>query len=190
MSRLVGLFCGVLCLFFAAPVFAQVGPPECPGCYEGWSRTDVPTDIEKTFSFSVTGGMRYDILLFRDSTTGNVDLYSDDDSGVSQTQFDCAPLEAGSDYELCTVEPTSNGTHYAMVHAEAGDVDYTLYVIESDASHTGNPGDLSYCSTTDVCGWELGDCDSDAECAGGLTCVSNVGAEYGWPSYVDVCRGG
>ncbi len=77
-----------------------------------------------------------------------------------------------------------------MVHVEDGPADYSLYVIESDADHTGDPGDLGYCSTSALCGWELSDCDSDAECAGGLTCVHNVGAEYSLPSYIDVCRGG
>ena len=33
-----------------------------------------------------------------------------------------------------------------------------------------------------------GDCDSDADCEAGLTCVQNVGAECGWPASRDVCR--
>ncbi len=40
-----------------------------------------------------------------------------------------------------------------------------------------------------MCGWALGDCDSDAECAPGLVCEADVGAYYGWASSVDVCHG-
>ena len=33
-----------------------------------------------------------------------------------------------------------------------------------------------------------GDCDSDSECADGLICAQNVGADYGWPASRDVCE--
>ena len=38
------------------------------------------------------------------------------------------------------------------------------------------------------CGEGQGDCDSDAECAPGLICKWNVGANYGWPETRDVCE--
>jgi hypothetical protein len=50
-------------------------------------------------------------------------------------------------------------------------------------------GDWGYCSDP-LCGpckEEQGDCDSDAECAGDLVCVSNVGANYNLPATMDVC---
>lgn len=53
---------------------------------------------------------------------------------------------------------------------------------------TGNPGDYSFCSTLFPCGEGHGDCDKSSECAWGLTCVHNVGADYGWDSAVDVCE--
>ncbi len=52
------------------------------------------------------------------------------------------------------------------------------------------PGDWEYCllSQCGPCGADVGDCDNSTECQPGLTCVHNVGNEYGWSSSVDVCR--
>jgi hypothetical protein len=49
------------------------------------------------------------------------------------------------------------------------------------------PGD-NYCAEYGPCTEGMGDCDSDSECASGLICVNDVGANYGWPSNVDVCE--
>jgi hypothetical protein len=49
------------------------------------------------------------------------------------------------------------------------------------------PGD-NYCRDNGPCTERMGDCDSDSECASGLICVHDVGADYGWPSNVDVCQ--
>ena len=50
------------------------------------------------------------------------------------------------------------------------------------------PGDWDYCSSTNRCGNNEGDCDSNSECQTGLDCVHDIGANYGWSSAVDVCR--
>lgn len=57
-----------------------------------------------------------------------------------------------------------------------------LYVVPADA------GGWSYCSAASPCDWGEGDCDSDSECAAGLTCSHNVGAMYGWDPDLDVCE--
>lgn len=44
------------------------------------------------------------------------------------------------------------------------------------------------CTSSCPCGEGQGDCDSDTDCENGLTCVQNVGAEYGWPESRDVCE--
>jgi subtilisin family serine protease len=49
------------------------------------------------------------------------------------------------------------------------------------------PGD-DYCSDYGPCSEGLGDCDGDSECESGLICVQDVGANYGWDSWVDVCE--
>jgi hypothetical protein len=48
--------------------------------------------------------------------------------------------------------------------------------------------DPDYCSTSNLCTPGYGHCDSNAECESGLTCLQNVGADYGCddPS-VDIC---
>lgn len=49
------------------------------------------------------------------------------------------------------------------------------------------PGD-NYCRDNGPCSDGLGDCDGDSECVSGLVCAQDVGANYGWPSLVDVCE--
>ncbi|WP_419658955.1 uncharacterized protein Dvar_78220 [Desulfosarcina variabilis str. Montpellier] len=44
------------------------------------------------------------------------------------------------------------------------------------------------CTSDCPCGEGEGDCDSDADCEAGLTCVEDVGADYGWPASRDVCE--
>jgi len=49
------------------------------------------------------------------------------------------------------------------------------------------PGD-NYCALYGPCKEGIGDCDADSQCASGLKCINDVGADYGWPSNVDVCE--
>ena len=44
------------------------------------------------------------------------------------------------------------------------------------------------CTSSCPCGEGEGDCDSDDDCEAGLTCVQNVGADYGWTASRDVCE--
>ena len=50
-------------------------------------------------------------------------------------------------------------------------------------------GDWGYCSDAACgpCTEGQGDCDSDAECADGLTCSFNSGESFGLPATLDVC---
>jgi hypothetical protein len=49
-------------------------------------------------------------------------------------------------------------------------------------------GDWDYCVICGPCEDGEGDCDSISECAVGLTCVDDVGEEYGWDAATDVCE--
>ena len=49
-------------------------------------------------------------------------------------------------------------------------------------------GGWGYCSENCKCGHDQGDCDSEDECLPGHECVEDIGANYGWPAAVDVCR--
>ncbi len=59
---------------------------------------------------------------------------------------------------------------------------------QSAALRRGANGSWSYCAWWRRCDHGQGDCDSDRECKSGNTCRSNVGANYGWSSAVDVCE--
>jgi len=184
-SRLI-IAPSVLLLLALAPLLMAPGLAGCPDCLEDISEVDQPTNTELQYSFAVTGGQRYDIILR--PSVGDVDLYSNDSDPVSQSQWDCRPLLAGSKEEVCTITPTSSGTQYLMVHVYSGDADFNLWVIESDTGcHSGSAGSTSHCSASCTCGYELGNCDSDAECGGGLKCTADVGASYGFSTTTDVC---
>jgi hypothetical protein len=50
-------------------------------------------------------------------------------------------------------------------------------------------GSADYCRSGEYrCPSGQGDCDTNADCASGLTCAQNVGASYGFSSTTDVCR--
>ncbi len=44
------------------------------------------------------------------------------------------------------------------------------------------------CSPATPCEAGAGDCDSSADCAAGLSCVTDAGVNYGWDPDVDVCE--
>ena len=50
------------------------------------------------------------------------------------------------------------------------------------------PGHNDYCQDHGPCVASQGDCDGSSECASGLTCVNDVGTDYGWSSITDVCE--
>ena len=60
-------------------------------------------------------------------------------------------------------------------------------VIDSCCGRTDELGGWHYCTEECPCIEGEGDCDNNAECEEGLTCVLNVGSDFGWDSDVDVC---
>ena len=48
-------------------------------------------------------------------------------------------------------------------------------------------GSNDFCMLNGPCGLGQGDCDSDAECQPGLSCLDDRGAEFGFAPIVDVC---
>ena len=49
-------------------------------------------------------------------------------------------------------------------------------------------GHLDYCRLFGPCIEGQGNCEGDAECVDGLTCVQDVGANYGWAADINVCE--
>ncbi len=58
---------------------------------------------------------------------------------------------------------------------------------DSNSCDIFQPGP-DWCRDCGPCAEGEGDCDSDAECAAGLICAQDVGANYGWPATRDVCE--
>jgi hypothetical protein len=67
-----------------------------------------------------------------------------------------------------------------------------------DSAYTGpGPGDPGqptlpvghprFCTELGPCGEGQGDCDRDSECANGLVCTDNRGADFGFPAGIDIC---
>ncbi len=57
------------------------------------------------------------------------------------------------------------------------------------AAPTGlSVGHVDYCKQQGPCRAGQGDCDGNNECRSGLTCVNDVGANYGWAANIDVCE--
>lgn len=49
------------------------------------------------------------------------------------------------------------------------------------------PGHPRFCTVFGPCSEGQGDCDNDSECASGLVCADNRGAEFGFPAGIDIC---
>ncbi len=49
-------------------------------------------------------------------------------------------------------------------------------------------GHNNYCSAEFPCEENQGDCDSGNECNFGLKCVNNIGANFGFANWVDICK--
>ncbi len=127
-----------------------------------------------------------EISQWLDPTPGNCHSGSNGSASYCSTSCKCDAGEGDCDSDAeCNavlVCATDVGPNYGF----ASWVD----VCEVPSCHSGSPGSANYCSTSCKCDAGEGDCDSDAECNAGLTCVSNVGPNYGWASWVDVCEEG
>lgn len=87
-----------------------------------------------------------------------------------------------------SMSPTESGG-YGCYSESSGTAEPSVF-IDGHRTWSGgsSPGDTDYCSTSSLCGEGEGDCDDDSECESGLTCVMNVGADYGWGASIDVCE--
>ena len=106
-------------------------------------------------------------------------------NGDPQYCTDCGPCGAGegdcdSDLEC------SGGTF--CVDDVGADYGFNPAIDVCEAPCPWQVGDPRYCTDCGPCGDGEGDCDSDAECEGGLLCVDDVGALYGFGATTDVCE--
>lgn len=78
--------------------------------------------------------------------------------------YDALGIESGNSNEVCT-DALPAGTSCSLPDGHA-----------------------DYCTECGPCVAGEGDCDTDAQCANGLICAQDVGADYGFRSDVDVCE--
>ncbi len=147
-------------------------------CFEGQGDCDSDSECGDGTTCSMDVGASYgldasvDICEYATSAPGDWD-YCSAGSPCGEGEGDC-DSDSECDAGLSCVNNV--GASYGW--------DARVDVCEAASS----PGDWDYCSAGSPCGEGEGDCDSNAECASGLTCVNNVGADYGWSSLVDVCE--
>ena len=68
------------------------------------------------------------------------------------------------------------------------DVTVDVCLIRGADECAGLAGDWDYCRFCGPCEENEGDCDSDAECQVGLTCVDDIGEDFGLDPGVDICQ--
>jgi hypothetical protein len=147
-------------------------------CFEGQGDCDSDAECGDGLSCVLDVGADYgldsgvDICEYTASSAGDWD-YCSEDAPCSEGEGDCdTDAECGAGLS-CSINV---GASYGW----DADVD----VCEAAAS----PGDWDYCSASNPCSEGEGDCDTNADCASGLSCSHNVGSNYGWNSILDVCE--
>ena len=71
---------------------------------------------------------------------------------------------------------------------QTDDINGIWAIYGSGGGGGGYNGHADYCRDYGPCSAGQGDCDSNSECQSGLTCRSDVGAQYGFDSSIDVCE--
>ncbi len=99
----------------------------------------------------------------------------------------CTPkTQCSAEYECGTEDDGCGSTiDCGTCTAECGS---TASCVENICEKELPNGHNDYCAAYGPCTEGEGDCDGDSECESGLTCVPDVGTNYGWPSNVDVCQ--
>ncbi len=100
---------------------------------------------------------------------------------VTDPQLTNSPYEVVVDDLRRHVKWTSDGERVS----DHDGIDVTLEFHDRCPWDVNHP---NYCRDCGPCEAGTGDCDSDAECKGGLVCSHDVGAQYGLPSHYDVCE--
>ena len=103
---------------------------------------------------------------------------------------DCGPCAAGQGDCDSDAECAAGAVCADNVGADFGFAPGIDVCVTPPAGCPWPVGHGRYCRDCGPCASGQGDCDSDAECQTGSTCVDNVGADFGFAPGVDVCIGG
>ncbi|MEM6926362.1 MAG: S8 family serine peptidase [Myxococcota bacterium] len=107
------------------------------------------------------------------------------DPGHGNYCRDCGPCDAGEG----DCEPGECAAGLTCMTDVGPDYGWASWVDVCEATCPWSPGHGNYCRDCGPCSAGEGDCEP-GECAAGLTCVTDVGPDYGWASWVDVCEVG
>ncbi|REJ85133.1 MAG: hypothetical protein DWQ30_03460 [Acidobacteria bacterium] len=152
-----------------------------------------PGRYAKFYTFSMSGqtSLQIDLtsatvdtylLLYNGSSASGTPIAVDDDSGTGYNSRINLSFTFGSSgtytVEATTYLPSTTGSFTLSVQASGGG---------GGGCNLSN-GDVDFCRDCGPCGIGEGDCDGDGECLPGLTCATDVGANYGFPASYDVCE--
>ena len=104
---------------------------------------------------------------------------------------DCGPCSSGEGDCDRDSDCSAGLTCAADVGATFGfnpGIDVCLPDGDSGSSCALPVGHPHYCRDCGPCSSGEGDCDRDADCRAGLSCIDNIGAEFGFRPGIDVCR--
>ncbi|MBC2711954.1 MAG: trypsin-like peptidase domain-containing protein [Desulfosarcina sp.] len=118
----------------------------------------------------------------------DADLFVRRNNRSTLDEYDCKPFFYGTGSEECIRANSGSNTWYIGVRGYSSGTTHFTVRAQFHYSCPLNAGDYDYCRDCGQCDAGEGDCDNDDECRSGLTCVNDVGADYGWPSNLDVCE--
>ncbi|GEM_PF-1092797 len=170
--------------------------PGCGPCAQGQGDCNADSDCQSGLVCAQDRGALYGFdpsVDVCEPPSGNGDGDCTLDPGAWDYCADpqCGPCAAGQGD--CDSDSECQGD-LVCLHDRGQDFGFPAAVDVCGDKPTGTcaltPGDWGYCSDPlcGPCAEGQGDCDSDAECAPGLVCAFNVGADYGLPASMDVCE--
>ena len=141
-------------------------------------------DDTELYYFDTTADYQYDVLMY---APADADLYTHPTDDVDLGTYTCRPYYIAGELEVCTVSNPGAGSYHALVHGVDA-TDYDILVVEAPEScRQGNNGQARHCRNNCLCGYGMGSCRNDYQCADGLVCAQDVGADFGLNPNADVC---
>jgi M6 family metalloprotease-like protein len=160
---------------------------------------DAANDI--TVTMNADTGTGFEVTI-NNAGTGTNDT---DNDGIPDSSDNCPvtanPVQADADgdgagdiCDGCPNDPTNDGSDGDGICDDLDNCVGTSNPGQEDGDNDGigdvcelPNGDWAYCDNS-PCKEGEGDCDGDSQCDSGLSCVEDVGANYGWDPTVDVCE--
>ena len=121
--------------------------------------------------------------------SNDADLYIRENVRNTPQAYDCRSTASGTTSDECVKKNNGSNTWYIGVRGYGAGTTNFYVRAQFQYSCPLSPGHYDYCRDCGPCNSGQGDCDGNSECQSGLTCVNDVGANYGWPADVDVCQG-